>query len=109
MIFSTVIKFCSKADVSYDEVDGLHNKVTCRIYTPRTLHSGNMNSKTIPISAIATATLIAMIGVISYGAGQGVNAQNMSMMGDLGDYANKTFGPHRQPMINGSIDLEQTI
>ena len=33
----------------------------------------------------------------------------MSMMGDLDDYGNKTFGPHREPMINGSINLEQTI
>jgi hypothetical protein len=37
-----------------------------------------MNSKTIAISVIATASLIAMIGVISYGAEQGVSAQNMS-------------------------------
>jgi hypothetical protein len=89
--------------------DVTRNKVTCRIYTSRTLCSGNMNSKTIAISVIATATLIAMIGATSYGAGQGASAQNMSKMGDRGDYGNKTFGPHREPMINGTINLEQTI
>ncbi|MGH9986473.1 MAG: hypothetical protein ACRD8W_21230, partial [Nitrososphaeraceae archaeon] len=68
-----------------------------------------MNSKTIAISVIATATLIAMIGVISYSAGQGINAQNMSMMGDRGDYGNKTLSLHKEPVINGSINLEQTI
>lgn len=88
----------------------LRNKVTCCIYTSRTLCNSNMNSKTIAISAIATATLIATIGIIlSYNAGQGVNAQNMSMMGERGDYGNKTFGTHGEKMINGTINLEQTI
>ena len=68
-----------------------------------------MNSKFIAISVITTATLIATIGVLSYDAEQGVGAQNMSMMGDRSDYGNKTFGPHREVMINGSINLEQTI
>lgn len=85
------------------------NKVTCCIYTSKTLRSANMNSKTIVISSIATAMLITMIGVISYSAEQGVSAQNMPMMGDRSDYGNKTSGPHMEPMINGSINLEQTI
>jgi hypothetical protein len=31
------------------------------------------------------------------------------MMRDYGDHANKSYGPHEKPMINGSINLEQTI
>ena len=68
-----------------------------------------MNSKTIAITVIATSALIAMIGVISYGAGQGVTAQNMSQMGDRGEYGNKPIGLHEKMMINGTINLEQTI
>jgi hypothetical protein len=69
-----------------------------------------MNSKTIAISVIVTAALIALIGVMSYGAKQGASAQNMSMMGDGGGgYENKTYSPYGKPMINGSINLEQTI
>lgn len=51
-----------------------------------------MNSKTIAITVIGISALIAMIGVISYGAGQGVTAQNMSQMGDRAEYENKSFG-----------------
>jgi hypothetical protein len=65
-----------------------------------------MNSKTTAITVTATSALIAMIGVISYGAGQGVTAQNMSMMGDRGEYGNKSFGQHEKMMINGTINLE---
>lgn len=68
-----------------------------------------MNSKTIAISTIATAVLITTIGVIYYSVEQGVSAQNMSMMGDRGEYGNKTFGKHGEPIINGTINLEQTI
>jgi uncharacterized iron-regulated membrane protein len=68
-----------------------------------------MNSKTIAIAVIATSALIAMIGVISFGAGRGVTAQNMSMMGDRAEYGNKSFGQHEKMMINGTINLEQTI
>jgi hypothetical protein len=68
-----------------------------------------MNSETIAISEIATAALIATIGIISYSAEQGVSAQNMSMTGDLDDFGNKTFGKHDESMINGTINLEQTI
>jgi hypothetical protein len=69
-----------------------------------------MNSKTVVISTIATAALISLIGVISYNTEQGVSAQNMSMMGDGGGgYENKTYGLHEKLMINGSINLQQTI
>jgi len=68
-----------------------------------------MNSKTTVIIMIATSALIAMIGVISYGVGQEVTAQNMSMMGDRGEYGNKSFDQHEKMMINGTINLEQTI
>ena len=69
-----------------------------------------MNPKTIAISVIVTAALIALIGVMPYGAKQGASAQNMSMMGDSGSgYENKTYSPYGKPMINGSINLEQTI
>jgi hypothetical protein len=68
-----------------------------------------MKSKLLTISVIATATLIAMIGVLSHSA-QEVSAQNMTMMGDRGDYGNMTSGPYKEKtMINGTIDLEQTI
>jgi uncharacterized iron-regulated membrane protein len=33
----------------------------------------------------------------------------MSMMGDRGEYGNKSFGQHGKMMINGTINLEQTI
>ena len=68
-----------------------------------------MNPKTIAISAIATAALLALIGATSYGSEHGVSAQNMSMMQDHDDYGNKSYGQHGKPMINGSINLEQTI
>ena len=64
-----------------------------------------MKSKTLTITVITTATLITMMAVISYATGQVVSAQNMMKMGDRGDYGNKTSGQ----MINGTINLEQTI
>ena len=67
-----------------------------------------MESKTLAITVIVTANLIAMIGVISYSTGQEVNAQNM-MMGERSDYGNKTSGPQERMMINGTINLQQTI
>jgi hypothetical protein len=71
------------------------------------LYYFDMESKSLAITMIATAALIAMIGVISYATGQEVSAQNTMMMGDRGDYGNKTSGS--QKMINGTINLEQTI
>ena len=76
---------------------------------PRALCIGSMNSKTIVISAISAAILVATIGILTYGAEHGVSAQNMSMMRDHADYGNKTYGQHGKPVINGSINLEQTI
>jgi hypothetical protein len=58
---------------------------------------------------IATATLKGMIGGISYGTGQEAIAQNMTKMEDRGAFGNKTFGLHEKMMINGTINLEQTI
>ena len=69
----------------------------------------DMKSETLTITVIATATLIAMIGVISYVTTQEVSAQNITMMGDRGDYGNKTSGLHEKMMLNGTINLEQTI
>jgi len=71
----------------------------------RTINYFDMESKTLTITVIATATLITMMAVISYATGQEVRAQNMMKMGDRGDYGNKTSGP----VINGTINLEQTI
>ena len=84
-------------------------KLVTYIYRTISLHICDMNSKTLTISVIATATLIAMIGVLSHSA-QEVSAQNMTMMGDRGDYGNMTSGPYKEKtIINGTIDLEQTI
>ena len=71
----------------------------------RTINYFDMKSKTLTITVITTTTLITMMAVISYATGQVVNAQNMMKMGDRGDYGNKTSGQ----MINGTINLEQTI
>jgi uncharacterized iron-regulated membrane protein len=68
-----------------------------------------MESKTLATTVITTATLIAMMGVISYATEQEIGAQNMMSMGDRGEYGNKTSGQHEKTMINGTIDLEQTI
>jgi uncharacterized iron-regulated membrane protein len=67
-----------------------------------------MKSKILANTVIVTATLIAMIGVISYATGQELSAQNMTKMGDRGDFGNKT-SVQQEKMINGTINLEQTI
>jgi hypothetical protein len=64
-----------------------------------------MKSKALSITLIATATLMAMIGIISYLALQ-VSAQNMTKMDDFG---NMTSGVREKMMINGTINLQQTI
>jgi hypothetical protein len=64
-----------------------------------------MKPKILTITVITTAALIAMIGVISYPAQQ-VSAQNMTKMGDFG---NMTSGMREKMMINGTINLQQTI
>jgi hypothetical protein len=78
------------------------------IYTSRTLYDFDMKSKILANTVIVTATLIAMIGVISYATGQELSAQNMTKMGDRGDFGNKT-SVQQEKMINGTINLEQTI
>ena len=65
----------------------------------------DMKSKVLTITAIATATLIAMISVISYLAQQ-ASAQNTTKMEDRGDIGNMTSGMHEKMMINGTINLE---
>jgi hypothetical protein len=67
----------------------------------------DMKSNILTIALIVTATLIAMIGVMSYSA-QEVSAQNMTKMGDQGDFWNMTSAM-QEMMINGTINIEQTI
>ena len=64
-----------------------------------------MKSKVLTITVIAMATLIAMIGVISYSVRE-VSAQNMPKMGD---FRNMTSDMREKMMINGTINLQQTI
>jgi uncharacterized iron-regulated membrane protein len=64
-----------------------------------------MKSKVLTITVIATAALISIIGVMSYSV-QEVSAQNMTKMGDFG---NMTSGMGEKMMINGTINLQQTI
>lgn len=74
------------------------------------------NPKTLTTSVIATATLIAMISVISTNE-HSINAQ---IMGDHGGFGNMTSGlqedqqekmmeDHGGFRVNGTINLEQTI
>ena len=65
----------------------------------------DMKSKVLTITVIATAALIAMIGVMSNST-QELSAQNMTKMGDFG---NMTSGMREKMMINGTINLQQTI
>src|SRR5919106_1924048 len=69
------------------------------------LSNFDMKSKVLTITVIATAALIAMIGVISYSV-QEVSAQNMT---NTGDFGNMTSGMREKMMINGTINLQQTI
>jgi hypothetical protein len=56
---------------------------------------------------IATAGLIALLSMVASTGQQGINAQ---MMGDHGGFGNMTSGIREdQKMINGTINLEQTI
>ena len=66
-----------------------------------------MKSNVLTITVVVTATLTGMIGVMSYSA-QEVSAQNMTKMGDHGDFWNMTSAMEEM-MINGTINLEQTI
>jgi hypothetical protein len=49
-----------------------------------------------------------MISALSYSTGQEQSAQDMTNMGDLGNFGNKT-SVHQEKMINGTINLQQTI
>jgi hypothetical protein len=64
-----------------------------------------MKSKILTIAVIVTATLIAMISIASNST-QEVSAQNMTKMGEFG---NMTSGMGEKMMINGTINLQQTI
>jgi hypothetical protein len=68
-----------------------------------------MEAKILATAGLVTATLLALTGLTTFATEQGVNAQK-SMMGEYGDYGNMTSG-HQQKMgmINGTINLEQTI
>jgi len=73
----------------------------------KTLYIFDMKSKILVSTVIVTATFMTMIGVISYATSQELSAQ-MSKMGDLGNFGNKTSG-QQEKMINGTINLQQTI
>ena len=68
-----------------------------------------MKAKILVTTTIVTAALLTITSLTTFTPGQGVNAQK-SMMGDYGEDENMTSG-HQQKMgmINGSINLEQTI
>ena len=68
-----------------------------------------MKAKILTTTAIVTATLLAITSLTTFTPGQGVNAQK-SMMSGYGGEGNMTSG-HQKKMgiINGSINLEQTI
>jgi uncharacterized iron-regulated membrane protein len=64
-----------------------------------------MKSKVLTITVIAIAALIAMIGITSNST-QEVSAQNMTKIGEFGKM---TSGMREKTMINGTINLQQTI
>jgi hypothetical protein len=69
-----------------------------------------MRPKTLVTSVITTTALIAVISVVTSSSKYNVNAQ--MMMGDHGSFGNMSSGlqePQRKMMINGTINLEQTI
>ena len=68
-----------------------------------------MEAKILATAGIVTATLLALTGLTTFATAQGVNAQK-SMIGEYGDYGNMTSGDkQKMGMINGTINLEQTI
>jgi len=68
-----------------------------------------MEAKILATAGIVTATLLALTGLTTFATAQGVNAQK-SMMGEYGDYGNMTSGDkQKMGMMNGTINLEQTI
>jgi hypothetical protein len=70
----------------------------------------SIRPKTLAASVITTATLIAIMSVVTSMSEHSINAQ--MMMGDRGGFGNMTSGlqePQQKMMINGTINLEQTI
>ena len=70
-----------------------------------------MRQKNLAASVMATATLIAMMSVVTSTSEHSINAQ-MMMEDHRGGFGNMTSGQqeHQQKMmINGTINLEQTI
>jgi hypothetical protein len=68
-----------------------------------------MRSKTLAVSMLAMATLIAMMSIVISTNEHSINAQ---MMGDHGGFGNMTSGlqvDQQEMTINGTINLEQTI
>jgi hypothetical protein len=75
----------------------------------KTTNQFNMESKSKSIRAIVTATIIfTMTGVLSYATGQESDSVKMASTGGGPDYGNKSYGAHEM-VINGTIDLDQTI
>ncbi len=68
-----------------------------------------MKAKIFATTAIVMAALLAITSLTTLTPGQGVNALK-SMMGNYGEGGNMTSGHQpKMGMINGSINLEQTI
>ncbi len=68
-----------------------------------------MKAKILATTAIVMAALLAITSLTTFTPGQGVNAQK-SMMGNYSEEGNMTSGHQpKMGMINGSINLEQTI
>ncbi len=68
-----------------------------------------MKAKILATTSIAMAALLAITSLTTLTPEQGVNAQK-SMMGNYGEVGNMTSGHQpKMGMINGSINLEQTI
>lgn len=71
---------------------------------------GGMRPKTLTASVIVTATLIVIMSVITSTSEHSIKAQ--MMMGDHGGFGNMTSSlqeDQQEMMINGTINLEQTI
>jgi uncharacterized membrane protein YdcZ (DUF606 family) len=67
----------------------------------KTFYYFDMKSKILVNTVIVTAIFMTMIGIIPYVTGQELSAQ-------LGNFGNKTSG-QQEKMINGTINLQQTI
>ncbi|MGH9986589.1 MAG: PepSY domain-containing protein [Nitrososphaeraceae archaeon] len=73
------------------------------------IRNTDTRSKTLSPSMLAMTTLIAMMSIVISTNEHSINAQ---MMGDHGGFGNMTSGlqeDQQEMMINGTINLEQTI